>query len=141
MLSIRRTDQNSGRYIREKNILKEGSPKTQLNSSRNLRVAQGDRRYLPQDLEGYLSNSRAHRNIFPPSSRTRRKMETTSQMIHLGGSSSILFLVLTLLCVLGFILFTQKTLVGARNMRDSERNEVKRVVANSKPAVEYFGEE
>jgi hypothetical protein len=62
-------------------------------------------------------------------------------MIHLGGSSSILFLVLTFLCVLGFILFTQKALVGARNMRDSESNEVKRVVASATPAVEYFGDE
>jgi len=42
---------------------------------------------------------------------------------------------------LGFILFTQKALVGARNMRDSESNEVKRVVATATPAVEYFGEE
>lgn len=123
-------DPNSGRYIREKNILKEGNPKPQWN-----------RRYLPQDLEEYLSNSRAHHNIFPPSSRTRKRLEPASQTIHLGGSSSILFLVLTFLCVLGFILFTQKALVGAINMKDSERNEVKRVVANATPAVEYFGEE
>ncbi|MQY53157.1 MAG: hypothetical protein GH154_01980 [Firmicutes bacterium] len=110
--------------------MKEGNPKPQLN-----------RRYLPQDLEGYLSGPRTHHNIFPPSSRTRKRLETASQTLHLGGSSSILFLVLTLLCVLGFILFTQKALVGAINMRDSESNEVKRVVATATPAVEYFGEE
>jgi len=131
-LSIRKTDPNSGHSIRERNILREGNPKTRLN-----------RRYLPQDPEDYLFTPRAHRNIFPPSSRTRKRRETTSQMIHLGGSgsSSIIFLVLTFLCVLGFILFTQKALVGAINMRDSESNEVKRVVASSRPAVEYFGEE
>ena len=123
-------DPNSGHYIRERNILKERSPKPQLN-----------RRYLPQDLEGYLSGPRTYRNIFPPSSRTRKKLETASQTIHLGGSSSIIFLVLTLLCVLGFILFTQKALVGAINMRDSESNEVKRVVASETSALEYFGEE
>ncbi len=122
-------DPNSGRYIREKNILKEGNPKPQLN-----------RNYLPQDLEGCLSNSRTHRNIYPPSSRTRKRRESSIQTIHLGGSSSILFLVLTFLCVLGFILFTQKALVGAINMRDLESNEVERVVATARPAVEYFGE-
>jgi hypothetical protein len=121
--------------------LKEGNPKPQLNGSRNLQVAQGDRRYLPQDLEGYLSGPRAHHNIFPPYNRTRKRKETTSQILHLGGSSSILFLVLTFLCVLGFILFTQKALVGAINMRDSESNGVERVVATATPAVEYFGEE
>ncbi len=110
--------------------MKEGSPKPQLN-----------RRYLPQDLEDYFSHPRAHRNISPPSSRTRKIRETSTQTIHLGGSSSIIFLVLTLLCVLGFILFTQKALVGAINMRDSESNEVKRVVATATPALEYFGEE
>lgn len=151
MLSIRRTDPNSGRYIREK-FLKEGNPKSQLNSScnpqvvsvhgsRNLQVAQGDRRYLPQDREGNLSNSRAHSNIFPPYNRTRKRREASTQTIHLGGSSSILFLVLTLLCVLGFILFTQKALVGARNMRDLEKNEVKREIATARAALEYFGEE
>ncbi len=123
-------DPNSGRYIREKNILKEGNPKPQLN-----------RNYLSQDREEYLSNSRAHSNIFPPSSRMRKRRETSTQTIHLGGSSSILFLVLTFLCVLGFILFTQKALVGAINTKDSEINEVQRVVASATSAVEYFGEE
>lgn len=141
MLSIRRTDPNSGRYIREKNILKEASPKTQLGGSRNLQVAQGDRRYLPQDLAEYLYNSPARRNISPPSSRTRKLKETSTQTIHLGGSSSILFLVLTLLCVLGFILFTQKALVGAINTKDSEISKVARVVASATSALEYFGEE
>ena len=122
-------DPNSGHSIRGK-FLKEGNPKPQLN-----------RNYLPQDLEGYLSGPRAHCSIFPPYSRTRKRRESSIQTIHLGGSSSIIFLVLTLLCVLGFILFTQKALVGAKNMRDSESNEVKRVVANARPVVEYFGEE
>jgi len=110
--------------------LKEASPKTQLN-----------RRYLPQDLEDYFSHPLAHRNIFPPSSRTRKMRETSSQTIHLGGSSSILFLVLTLLCVLGFILFTQKALVGAINTKDSEISKVAGVVASATSALEYFGEE
>jgi len=82
--------------------LKEGSSKTQWN-----------RRYLPQDLEGYLSGPRAHRSIFPPSSRTRKRLETSSQMIHLGGSSSIFFLVIALLCFLGLIFFAQKANAGA----------------------------
>jgi len=38
------------------------------------------------------------------------------------------------------MLFTHKTLVGAINMRDSESNGVKRVVASATPALEYFGE-
>ncbi len=123
-------DPNSGHYIREKNILKEENPKPQWN-----------RRYLPQDLEECFSNSLAHRNIFPPLSRTRKRRESSIQTIHLGGSSSIVFLVLTLLCVLGFILFTQKALVGAINMRDLESNGVNRVIATAPPALEYFGEE
>jgi len=110
--------------------LKEGNPKSQWN-----------RRYLPQDLEGYLSGPQAHHNIYPPYNRTRKRRETTSQILHLGGSSSILFLVLTFLCVLGFILFTQKALVGAINMRDLESNKVERVVASARPSLEYFGEE
>ncbi len=107
--------------------MKEGSPKTQLNGSRNLsrkgprhtrspnpardpakggvltgrggtwQVAQGDRRYLPQDLEGYLSNSRAHRNIYPPSSRTRKRLEGRTQSIHLATPSGIIFLLLFLI--------------------------------------------
>ncbi len=128
-MSTPRTVPNSGHYIREKNILKEGSPRPQLN-----------RRYLPQDLERYFSNSRIHSNIFPPFNRTRKIKETLTQTIYLGGSSSILFLVLTLICVLGFILFTQKALVGAISMSDSESNQIKRVVANATPALEYFGE-
>jgi hypothetical protein len=110
--------------------LKEENPKPQLN-----------RRYLPQDLKGCFSNHRVHTNIFPPSSRTRKIRETSIQTIHLGGSSSILFLVLTLLCVLGFILFTQKALVGAINLRDSESSEINRVGASATPAIECFGEE
>ena len=110
--------------------MKEGSPKPQLN-----------RRYLPQDLEDYFSDPRIHSNIFSPFNRTRKIRETLTQTIHLGGSSSILFLVLTLICVLGFILFTQKALVGAISMRNWESNEVKRVVTNAKSALEYFGDE
>jgi len=121
--------------------LKEASPKTQLGGSRNLQVAQGDRRYLPQALEGYLSDPRAHSNIFPPSSRTRKRLEPASQTIHIGGSSSIIFLVLALLCFLGLIFFTQKVTAGTISMMDPESNEVKRVVASATPAVEYFGEE
>jgi len=82
--------------------LKEGSPKPQLN-----------RRYLPQDHERYLSNSRFHRHIFPPSSRTRKRLETANQMIHLGKSSSVLLLVIALLCFLGLIFFAQKANAGA----------------------------
>ena len=81
--------------------MKEGSPKSQLN-----------RRYLPQDLEDYFSEPRAHRNIFPPSSRTRKIREASTQTIHLGGSSSIIFLVIALLCFLGLIFFTQKANAG-----------------------------
>ena len=110
--------------------MKAGSPKSQLN-----------RRYLPQALEGYLSDPRAHSNIFPPSSRTRKIRETSTQTIHLGGSSSIIFLVIALLCFLGLIFFAQKANAGAINMRNSESNEVKTVVANATSALEYFGEE
>jgi len=46
-----------------------------------------------------------------------------------------------LICVLGFILFTQKALVGAISMRNWESNEVKRVVTNATLGLEYFGEE
>jgi len=42
---------------------------------------------------------------------------------------------------LGLIFFTQKVTAGARNMRDLEKNEVKRVGASATPALEYFGEE
>jgi len=66
--------------------LKEGSPKSQLN-----------RRYLPQDLEGYLSGPRAHHNIFPPYNRTRKRLEGTIQTIHLGTTSGIIFLLLLLI--------------------------------------------
>jgi len=66
--------------------LKEGNPKPQWN-----------RRYLPQDLEGYLSNSRAHRNIYPLSSRTRKRLEGTTQTIHLATTSGIIFLLLLLI--------------------------------------------
>ncbi|MEE9316591.1 MAG: hypothetical protein V3U97_05720 [bacterium] len=110
--------------------MKEGSSKTQWN-----------RRYLPQDLEEYLSNSRAHHNIFPPYNRTRKRLEPASQTIHLGGSSSIIFLVLALLCFLGLIFFTQKVTAGTISMMDPESNEVERVVASATPAVECFGEE
>jgi len=109
--------------------LEEGSPKSQLN-----------KKYLPQDSEDYLFASRTNCNIFPPSSRTRKRNEASIQTLHLGGSSSIIFLVLALLCVLGFILFTQKANAGAINMRDSESNELKRVVAAAKPGVKCFGE-
>ena len=60
-------------------------------------VARGDRRYLPQDPEGYLSNSRAHHNIFPPSSRTRKRLEGSIQSIHLATPSGIIFLLLFLI--------------------------------------------
>jgi len=42
---------------------------------------------------------------------------------------------------LGFILFTQKALVGAISMRNWESNEVQRVVPIAIVALEYFGEE
>jgi len=137
--------------------LKEESSKTNLNGSRNLsrkespdesgspngtwQVAPIHRRYLPQEPETFLSDARSSHNIFPPSSRTRKRTDTSIQTINLGGSSSIIFLVLALLCVLGFILFTQKALVGAISMRNSESNQVKRVVATATTAIEYFGEE
>ncbi len=66
--------------------MREGSPKPQWN-----------RRYLPQDPEDYLSNSRANRNIYPPSSRTRKRREETIQTIHLGTTSGIIFLLLLLI--------------------------------------------
>jgi len=79
-------DPNSGHYIREKNILKEGSPKPQWN-----------RRYLPQHPEGNLSNPRTHRNIYPPSNRTRKRLEGSIQSIHLATPSGIIFLLLLLI--------------------------------------------
>jgi len=66
--------------------LREGSPKPQWN-----------RRYLPQDPEDYLSTPRANRNIFPPYSRTRKRLEGTIQTIHLGTTSGIIFLLLLLI--------------------------------------------
>ncbi|MCK4802752.1 HEAT repeat domain-containing protein [bacterium] len=66
--------------------MKEGSSKTQWN-----------RRYLPQDPEDYISTTRANRNIFPPSSRTRKRLEGTTQTIHLATTSSIIFLLLLLI--------------------------------------------
>ncbi len=66
--------------------MKEGNPKPQLN-----------RNYLSQDLEGYLSGPRAHRSIFPPSSRTRKRLAGTTQTIHLATPSGIIFLLLFLI--------------------------------------------
>lgn len=77
--------------------MKEGNPKPQLNGSRNLQVAQGDRRYLSSDLEGNLSNPRTHRNIYPPYNRTRKRLEGSTQTIHLGTTSGIIFLLLLLI--------------------------------------------
>ncbi|MBA7511667.1 hypothetical protein ES705_03663 [subsurface metagenome] len=77
--------------------MKEGNPKPQLNGSRNLQVAPVHRRYLPQDLEGYLSGPRAHHNIFPPYNRTRKRLEGSIQSIHLATPSGIIFLLLLLI--------------------------------------------
>jgi len=144
-------DPKSGHSISERKILKEESSKTRFNGSRNpsgssprgrgLQVAPIHRRYLPQEPETFLSDSRSSHNIFPPSSRTRKRTDTSIQTINLGGSSSIIFLVLALLCVLGFILFTQKALVGAISVRNSESNQVKRAVVTATQSIEYFGEE
>jgi len=42
---------------------------------------------------------------------------------------------------LGFILFTQKALVGAISLRNLESNEFKGAVAAAEPSVKCFGEE
>jgi len=85
-LSIRRTDPKSGPYTKERNILKEGCPKPQLN-----------RRYLPQDLEHCYSDPLTDRHIFPPSNRTRKRLEGSIQTIHLGTTAGIIFLLLFLI--------------------------------------------
>lgn len=146
----------SGHSISERKILKEESSKIEFNGSCNLsrrglhqlrssngmwQVGPIHRRYLSQEPETFLSDSRSSHNSFPPSSRARKRTDSSVQTINLGGSSSIIFLVLALLCVLGFILFTQKALVGAISLRNLESNEFKGAVAAAEPSVKCFGEE